>query len=112
MSPYEGDFKVNERIDSDGYPTEQALEKITEWPANDIRGCFAFLGSLWNWPEYFVAEENPDEGYLVIRVSTGGWNGNEDLIGALHENHLIWTLTWFASVRGGHHTFKIPKDFL
>lgn len=66
-------------IDSDGYPTERALNKIKNWKFKGEKSCeelFEFIEELWRWPDYFKEEEG------IYQISTGGWSGNEDLIGA------------------------------
>lgn len=87
------------------YPSRSDLRRVKKWPREDIEGLFTFLKSIW-WPD-------GDWGWTwrgrKIRVSTGGWSGNEELIIALQKNHLIWALTWEETRVGGHYKFEIPK---
>jgi len=45
-------------------------------------------------------------------VSTGGWSGNEELIGAMRMNFILWSQWWWSSRRGGHYVFarKDPDE--
>lgn len=104
--------------ESGAYPSEAALTRIEAWPYEDIAGCLDFVASLWHWPEFGVSREidaheagvlkaNPGERYL--RLATGGWSGNEELIAALRTNHMISALAWRLTARGGLHIFEYPK---
>lgn len=96
------------------YPSEDDLRTIAEWPPEDpvgwlayVRGCW--WAADWGWHEVTVLL---DEGRTVHRhlVSTGGWSGNESLIGAMQANRLLWVLTWQLSRRGGHHVFDVQAE--
>lgn len=50
-----------------------------------------------------------DRPIIRYTFSTGGWSGNEDLIRAMEQNWMIWSLTWVQSRRGGHYIFEDPK---
>ena len=90
--------------DADGYPTDEELKCIREWPMEKgwtnllafVRGCW--WAADWGWTE----EGN------VYCISTGGWSGNEAIISALHEN-FFWVICWEESRRGGHYKFEVPK---
>jgi hypothetical protein len=115
----------DERLDNDGYPTEQVLEAIEKWDYRDIPGVFALIRELW-WPDFEpgggwgVSEGlSPEEHVVVhgplfperrfIRFATGGWSGNESLIYALRRNQIIWSVTWSLSSRGGLHIFTLDR---
>lgn len=96
-------------FDKDGYPTEETLLAIREWDANDLGGLFQFVAEAWNL-DYGRAlircVESSAEGRHWIELHTGGWSGNEDIIGALQANTMAWTLAWWSSRRGGHYEFR------
>ena len=112
----------NELLDDDGYPTDAALDAIKLWHFTDARGWFKFIEGLWwhssmLWKEDDVPHDlRSFKGYedkMVHRywISTGGWSGNESIIRAMQENnHMLWTLTWVQSRRGGHYIFE-SKEF-
>ena len=89
--------------DRDGYPTEEELEKIKKWDFKDPIGLLNYVERLWSYPDRFVLT-----GKRVLRLylSTGGWSGNESVVGALRQN-LFWYFYWQKSQRGGHYWFKI-----
>lgn len=86
------------------YPTEATLQRIQEWPTDDLRGLLNFIRSEWNWDHYAWRE---GEEY---HFATGGWSGNESLIGALSCNVVAYSLCWVMSRRGGKHVFEIPES--
>ena len=81
----------------DGYPEEDELAKLREWPAEDFDGAMRFLAERWNW-DHYIREVAPG----VWTVSTGGWSGHEDMIAALEESW-VWGLHWRNHRRGGHY---------
>jgi hypothetical protein len=105
-------------LDEDGYPTEQALEVVEKWHWDDIPGWFQFIKSIWHlhswgWKEKLEPHDwnGKFEQYknrMVQRhyVSTGGWSGNESIIGAMQRNDMMWHLNWVQSRRGGHYIFE------
>ena len=94
------------------YPSDADLARIEAWPVDDLRGLFDFIEERWAYPEYWDDKPSPpfaDEA-AIIKCSTGGWSGNESLIGALQANRAAWFLTWYSSRRGGHYEFRIPRQ--
>lgn len=104
----------NEYLDEDGCPTDEALNKISQWDYNDLGGWMDFIHSLWHmktmvWHSEHKFDEDWDHWYTEYRASTGGWSGNESIIEAMKQNKLLWHTIWFVSRRGGHYIFRI-KD--
>jgi hypothetical protein len=100
---------VEEIMDNDGYPENEELEKIKQWDCTKDggEGLLNYVRILWHWPEF-----TRKEGDVYVFV-TGGWSGNEELIGAMRRNSLFWALCWMLSKRGGRHEFipyKIQGD--
>ncbi len=105
-------------FDAEGYPTEETLKTIREWPSG--RG-WAFLDLMeyvrrvWKYGEpYFNSQDTvddlfPDTPTKRYAISTGGWSGNEDIIGALKENRLFWAMCWMEERRGGHYIFELRE---
>lgn len=90
----------------DGYPEPHELERIEKWPAEDGQALMAFVKSLW-WAQDWGWAETPEAEKIHYSISTAGWSGNEELIGALRHNHIFWALCWESSERGGHHEFSV-----
>ena len=106
-------FEYEDWLDDDGYPTDKALEKITNWDYKDTLGCFEFICSLWSYQNYYNTEKTTndfDSPIVRIKLSTGGWSGNESIINALEKNHIIWMTSWFQSRRGGHYIFEVRVE--
>ncbi len=92
-------------FDRHGYPTDETCDKIQNWNIHDPVGLFEFLRAAWH-DNGCIREPEAN----VIELVTGGWGGNEQLIGALKSN-VAWSLCWEMSQRGGLYRFKIPENF-
>lgn len=90
-------------LDGDGYPTDEALKRITEWPHTEISGMLEFARPLWSYPDRWWIEGE------VLHLSTGGWSGNEDIIRAMEQNRIFWALCWIQSRRGGHYQLDLSR---
>ncbi len=84
------------------YPTEEQLETIKNWDLlkKSVIELLDFIEPLWEYHDRFIRKRH------ILYLSTGGWSGNEDIIGALHQNFLFWSLYWASSKRGGHYWFN------
>jgi hypothetical protein len=93
-------------MDIDGDPEDDELEKIEKWFHADMAGMMEYIKERWKYA---------DDGYWRRRsrtywVSTGGWSGNESIIGAMRRNMMFWAMCWCQSNRGGHYKFVLPKE--
>ena len=105
-------------LDDDGYPTDETLKTIREWPHEDgLKELLEFVWDVWwqpdwGWKETEVPREQTTPGTHRLltnyNISTGGWSGNEDLIEALRGNNIFWLMAWQQSRRGGHYIFELP----
>ena len=109
---------IEERLDEDGYPTDEALNYIEtfDWQKGDVHELFAFIRSIWTswgywvesgyWLESFV-EDSKFEGrnYMRYEFSTAGWSGNEEIIDSLKKNGSLYDLCLESYRRGGHYVF-------
>ena len=107
-------------MDADGYPTEDELEKIKTWGANDYFGWFEFIKTCWWAADWGWSEEDgterfsPNEPVHWWRISTGGWSGNESVIAAMLSTKIaqggsgLWDMAWYSTRRGGHYEFLLP----
>jgi hypothetical protein len=105
---------VNEYLDEDGYPTEEALIEIENWSYNDPVGWFKFIENIWHlrswgWTEVQVADLDSSD-KIQYHISTAGWSGNEDIIRAMQHNENLWYYSWVQSRRGGHYIFEIKDN--
>ncbi len=94
-------------LDADGYPDEASLKEIKEWDilGQGISGLWELVRENTNWGDRQIHIS----GKRVIRFEyhTGGWSGNEAVIGALQQNLCFFVFFWQKSTRGGHYYFKI-----
>lgn len=108
-----------EHTDDDGYPTEDALLAIElwDWEYNGgSRGWFQFIRSIWSYNYWYEGWEDHEyrENTKVYSyaISTAGWSGNESIIHAMQRNkHMLWSMNWVSSRRGGHYTFELMTMF-
>lgn len=109
MSP--SDHLSEPTFDSDGYPTDETLDAIRQWSPLDIRGLMEFIAEAWR--DFGFFEKRPpvldEDNGCYWCCATGGWSGNESLLGALGENVVAYAVSWNLSRRGGYHEFHVPK---
>lgn len=100
-------------MDEEGYPTEETLKRIRTWPHADFNGLMDFVIGLWQSPDYVEDTKTTNDFGKEVRevnISTGGWSGHEEIVGALKQNTMFWLFCWQMSRRGGHHRFRLPKE--
>lgn len=90
-------------FDADGYPSDETLEHIEalgrtahtdEW--------LRLVREAWNH-HYGVIREKGGR----IEFATGGWSGNESIIGSM-KGSFQWIMLWESSHRGGLHVLRKP----
>ena len=100
--------------DKNCYPTEDEIDAIVNWPIGDYKGLMEFVKSIWWMPDLSWREQGPELSWReqgeIYHISTGGWSGNEEIISAMQDNNLFWTMCWHSSRRGGHYIFEIMED--
>jgi len=89
----------------DDYPSEAVLREIETWDCFDLVKLVSFLGNIWHFGDWGFKVTGKK--VLRLQLHTGGWSGNESIIGALQNNFMFWSLCWLRSERGGHYYFKI-----
>ena len=103
---------MSEWLDGDGYPTEEALARIRQAAPHEV---IRFMLAAWNQTygsattklsrcEAEVASHRTEK---LIRLATGGWSGNEEVIAAYKENWMAHALTWRLSAAGGLHILAV-----
>lgn len=89
--------------DSDGYPTYEELLKIENFHVDTdehFDALMEFVASLWYYPD-LIKRSRRGRWTLI----TGGWSGNESIIGSLDKNIDAKLFYWESSIRGGRHTY-------
>lgn len=93
-------------FDADGYPTDEWLSAL-----EGFEGSPAVIASVVEraWRNGWVKVEDTldqwDHPHKKVSLITGGWSGNESIIGAL-EHTMFWFVGWQTSTRGGLHEFE------
>ena len=107
---------MNDNLDQDGYPTEEALGRIrtTQDPNEALRALeetwndrYGSVSSSPSYNEWQVARL--EDGDHALRFATGGWSGNEDALEAFGQNAIAWMMTWRLSAVGGLFIFRRPS---
>ena len=88
------------------YPDSADIRKIKKWKTtNGWRDLIDFVeGAVW-LRDYGRFRRNNRH----VRIATGGWSGNEEIVGALSDNLVFWATCWLKSERGGLHVFRLPS---
>ncbi len=94
-------------LDENDYPDEKSLKEIRKWDIlkQGVQGLLDLVEENTNWPDWSF----DIKGKRVLRFEyhTGGWSGNEDVIGALQRNTLFFSMFWKKTEAGGHYYFRI-----
>lgn len=87
------------------YPDAQTLRFIEQYDTtkSPVSDLFDFIIQSWWMPEWGARRTR-----RRLYLSTGGWSGNEDIIGAMEKNTVFWMTYWVQSRRGGHFIFEDP----
>ena len=96
------------------YPTNADLRRLREWAANDPHGWFDFARSIWwaadwGWSQTYDGIDDHTRPITVHLISTGGWSGNEAIIDAMQDHHILWSKTWYSHRIGGHYEFRVHR---
>lgn len=88
---------------------------IRRWPFRHIAELFDEVARIWHWG-YGLGELKPcergmvraEDGRRYLRLATGGWSGNEDVIDAMQGNIFV-RHCWRVSACGGLHIYEYPR---
>jgi hypothetical protein len=99
------------KLDEDGYPTEEALNAIEKWNLDDAHNLICFIEEMWAYKEWGFKKSWGRDRFknrvLFLELHTAGWSGNESIINALQKNKMFFMLWWAMSKRGGHYWFEV-----
>lgn len=108
-------------FDADGYPTDETLKRIREWPCDtlaDMEAAMDFAGKAWAYQEAWTKERGwvdpewpsaPPE--IRYCFSTFGWSGNESVVGAIKANQMLQAIGAYSWRRGGHYEYRFPMPW-
>jgi len=93
----------------DSYPSDLSILAIEDWPYDKPKELLDAVRGIWQYADcgYWEVDEHG-----AIHASTGGWSGNEEIIGALQRNVMIWGQIWLADRRGGHYILGTGYRYL
>lgn len=94
------------------YYTERELKEIQNWDIKDTHNLIERLRDMWEYKNCFIENWGLDHihnerSVLMLELHTCGWSGNEDIIEALQNHKLFWTMWWWKTERGGHYYFEV-----
>ncbi len=93
------------------YPTDDEVAAVRNWKFDEPGSFVKFLeyvkaiGHYWPMDMFGWSQEG-----RTYHISTGGWSGNEEILGAMQDNFIFWSVCWRSSRRGGHFVFEVPDD--
>ena len=91
----------------DGYPTDAALDLITGFTGTHAE-LFALVRMLWSPYGVIHIALTDDSREIAAVLVTGGWSGNESIVGALENSFYVQMRLWHSSTRGGRHEYRVP----
>jgi hypothetical protein len=97
-------------LDSDGYPTDSALEALDRFKGTPQALACYVSSMMENYGSALVEDFVDDFGGVPskrLTLVTGGWSGCESVVSAL-SNTLFYYAFWESSWRGGKHTYVVP----
>lgn len=103
-------------IDDEGYATEEFFKKIREFQIlekeyvkeHTIKDLISLIKEAYWMPDMLTAIVREND-TVYLRLSTGGWSGNEDIITEL-EKTAFWMMRWYKEIRGGHYWFELKEE--
>jgi len=93
---------------ADGYPSEVELQRIRDWSLEaGWRELMDYVQARWAYAEHGYWRQRGD----CFELSTAGWSGNEDMIGALQQAYsgVFWAVCFRAQHRGGHYVLDVQR---
>lgn len=91
-------------------------------------GWLEYARLFWRWPDYFSEATTPEtlaaytlgcladpkmlETHRLFFVSTGGLSDHEEVLLAMQQNPILWSVIFYAARKGGHYLLAVPALFL
>jgi len=108
---------IDELLDEDGYPTAAWLKLLRTYSPSVMPLKTLVMGYLpdgWHFGDWGYSLKRPYGGVRILKLHTGGWSGNEQVINAILQNPYLTTflMRYVKWETGGHYTFEIPTKNL
>ena len=105
------------RLDQNFYPTDEFIDEILDTDRVAVGPTSAanfllkdFVAIIQEIPYTYIKVLELNNHFL-LKFSTGGWSGAEDIINAILDRY--WFEFFLVGFRkGGHYEFEIPKNYL
>ena len=105
---------IDNRPENNPYPTDGELRIIQRWDIlkYNIPQLIDYIQAIWWRPDWgFHLRKGRERIFkkacMKLELHTGGWSGNESIIGALMHNFLFWSMFFEKHITGGHFYFEI-----
>jgi len=85
------------------YPDDEDLEKVENWDYKNFPGLIDYMEEIWS-PYGSITREGE-----LVTFATGGWSGNESVIGAAEKNLMFRAMCWEKSERGGLDVYSLER---
>ena len=90
-------------------PKDEEVDRVREWKFAEPGSFDAFMDYVKSIGKYWPKESfGWTQDGRIYHVSTGGWSGNEEILGAMQANWVFWVACWQEHRRGGHYIFELP----
>ncbi|MFE6966969.1 hypothetical protein ACFVAJ_17795 [Agromyces sp. NPDC057679] len=86
-------------------PTDDELEQVRQFTGTPEQ-LIELVRELWSPEDFVTITKIPESKAVAVRFVTGGWSGNEEIIGTLKRTFL--RMFWRSSTSGGAHEFHVP----
>ena len=102
---------VPEMFDADGYPTGEWLDYMRTLTGTTGHLVNLLTDAMRAYGGVRVEPMSDDFGRPIreVYMATGGWSGNEEIVGHLQRS-FFWFAYWYQSRRGGGYWFRVPED--
>lgn len=107
-----------ELLNENDYPTEECLYFIEHFEPENVEETELFINTIlkpcWYNSEWGVEFKRKYAGSRTLILHTGGWSGNEDIIGAILNNFYL-KHTYMKYVKwtiGGHYYFDVTTMYV
>lgn len=111
MKPAEEYIYPMQILDKDQYPTDEFVQFIRDYKPSTmpILDLVALIEKAW-WFGWGFELKRKYKGVQKLKLSTGGWSGNEEIISAIKSNIYLtaFSMKYEMWKTGGHHYFEIP----
>lgn len=101
-------------LDENGYPTADYINLIKDFDCEkmSIHEMVDIIWGNWYFGSWGAIKRKKINGKRKLELHTGGWGGNEEIVGAITSNfHLThFELKYVMWKTGGHYYFEFKEN--